>query len=131
MGHVGLENEQSFTNNLTTSDFNLYFNLGYAGNEDSSSRYYSFSQWQALGFDTHGVTADPNLDSNYIPQAGSAAIGKGTNLTSQCTGNLVALCSDTAGNPRPSSGAWDMGAHQYSSQTGSVAPPGSLNAVVH
>jgi len=46
-------------------------------------------------------------------------IGKGLNLTSTATGNLVPLASDTSkGNTRtpvvrPTSGAWDAGAYQF------------------
>ena len=131
VGHVGLEDEQSFTSNLTTSDYNLYFNLGFAGNEDSSSKYYSFPQWQTLGFDAHGITGDPKLNKIYQLQSGSAAIGAATNLTSICSGQPVpglgALCQDKNGASRPSTGAWDAGAIQYSSVT--VAAPTGLTAV--
>jgi hypothetical protein len=96
----------------------------------------SFAAWQAgtcLGAantcDPHGIgypypMSAPNpllLDSACVagsvgsscaPQSGSPLIGKGANLTSLCTGNLAALCSDIAGNPRPSTGPWTIGAYQ-------------------
>src|SRR5581483_9018250 len=61
------------------------------------------------------------LNSAGVPQAGSAAIGAGANLTSLCTGNLVPLCSDIAGNPRPSTGAWDAGAYESTTTSQSTA----------
>ena len=60
-------------------------------------------------------------------QSGSAAIGKGANLTSL---GITALNSDAAGTARPSSGGWDIGAFQYGSQTGTIDPPSGLNATV-
>jgi hypothetical protein len=37
----------------------------------------------------------------------------GTNLTSLCSGVLVALCSDINGVARPATGNWDAGAYQF------------------
>lgn len=123
--HYALYNYSgSFPTYLKSADYNLYYNL-------NSSPFYSsgaltLTQWKALGFDAHGVTGNPNLDANYKLQAGSAAIGAGVNLTSL---GITALNSDKAGTARPSSGAWDAGAYQYSS-AGSVAPPTHLAAIV-
>jgi hypothetical protein len=65
----------------------------------------------------------------------NSTVGGGTNLTSSCSGNISALCSDTTYATydsvnhkvvmrtvvaRPSSGAWDIGAYQFA---GSVTPP--------
>src|SRR6185437_6360730 len=78
------------------------------------------------------------------PSATSGTVGKGTNIVSTCTGNLAGLCSDTAygsalsaavsviapvrtSNVRPSSGAWDVGAYQFStSQAQAPQPAGVL-----
>lgn len=67
--------------------------------------------------------------------SGSPTIGAGTNLTSLCTGLGVTgnpCLFDTAGNARPSSGAWDIGAYQYQAValTPPVAPT-SLIATAH
>jgi hypothetical protein len=45
---------------------------------------------------------------------GSPAIQAGVNLSSSFT-------TDRGGKPRPSSGAWDLGAYMY----GAARPPGS------
>lgn len=59
-------------------------------------------------------SAYPSLDANSVfsPVAatGANAAGVGQNLTARCSGELVALCSDINGNPRPASGAWSAGA---------------------
>lgn len=77
---------------------------------------------------TYGYT-----DVNYYAPAGGSVptVGAGTNLTGL---GLPGLTSDTSlgGNQtpisRPSSGAWDIGAYQYS--TGETNAPGT-NAVLH
>ncbi len=57
--------------------------------------------------------------------------GNTANLSSLCTGVLVALCSDINGNPRPTSGGWQAGAYQFGSgSTVQVAPPSGLAATV-
>jgi hypothetical protein len=68
--------------------------------------------------------------STYVPQSGSVVIGAATNLSSLCTGNLVTLCSDAAGNPRPTSGNWDAGAYESGSSAQLPAPPTGLTASV-
>jgi hypothetical protein len=79
------------------------------------------------GFETHGLQGDPLTNAFPTPtlQAGSPAIGAGVNLTSL---GVAQLNSDFTGAPRPSSGAWDIGAFSYGS--GRPAPPTNLTAVV-
>ena len=84
------------------------------GNAD----YDNWAAWQAAGFDTHGIHADPMFvnptdsgsGANLYLQSGSPAIGAGINLTSL---GIAALNVDAAGNTRPSTGAWDIGAYEY------------------
>jgi len=69
--------------------------------------------------------------NNYAPTgATSATVGAGVNLTAQCSGILAALCIGLDGNPRPSSGAWDVGAYEYTSGQGLPAAPTGLAAIV-
>jgi hypothetical protein len=71
--------------------------------------------------------------------ASGPTVGTGTNLTSQCAGALVALCSDTSLGgtripvARPTGvAAWDEGAYKYNTGSqGTVAPPTGLSSVVH
>ncbi|MEO6965568.1 MAG: choice-of-anchor Q domain-containing protein [Acidobacteriaceae bacterium] len=84
-----------------------------------SSYVSTLSAWQtASGQDASAISTNPNLTSGYVPNAGSPVIGAGTNLTSL---GITALNVDAAGNARPSSGAWDMGAFS----SGSVRTPGA------
>ncbi|MGO9324633.1 MAG: hypothetical protein ACLP07_08740 [Terracidiphilus sp.] len=81
--------------------------------------YYSASQlssWQrCIKGDSHSAySSSPNLNSSYQPQMGSRLINAGTTLTSFCSGPLSPLCSDYAGNPRPASGPWTVGAYSTS-----------------
>jgi parallel beta-helix repeat protein len=86
----------------STFDHNLYHGTGKWrwANVDRTS----FEAWKTAtsGKDANTVTGDPLLDSEYVPQTGSAAINAGTN---------TGLTTDYLGNPRPV-GAYDIGAFE-------------------
>ena len=115
---------------LTASNYNDWYNTQGTNQFIPPSGYCclaSLSSWiSTTGFDTNSITANPNLNSSYVPNTGSPVIGAGTNLYSTCNGQsnpgLGALCYDAAGNPRPSSGAWTIGAYNY------IPPPGSISS---
>jgi hypothetical protein len=109
----------------------------------------SLAQWQTNcsgnvglgGCDSASIYGDPQLTASYTLQSGSPARSLGENLTSSCTGQMAPLCYDkppivgrggslTGSVQRPTSGAWDAGAYQYSTQAGTAAPAG-LTAVVN
>lgn len=109
---------ENFTNNVGYSFSNNLYVLGssnwLAANFTNGTRgtNLTFAQWQALGFDANSAVVDnPHLTSSYIPETGSAAIGKGLNLSNFST-------TDYAGNPRPATGNWTIGAYQVASSTG-------------
>lgn len=121
----------SCCSNISASDYNLFYAVSgdpFAYNIGTAGQFITYSQWQGLGFDVHGITGNPNLSTTYGLQSGSAAIGKGANLTSL---GITALNTDAAGVARPSTGAWDIGAFQFSTQTGGVNPPTGLTAIVN
>jgi hypothetical protein len=65
--------------------------------------------------------------------SGSPTIGKGTNLTSLCTSFGISgnPCDfDILGNPRPATGAWDIGAYQLIAGP-TPRPPTLLTVTVH
>jgi hypothetical protein len=85
----------------------------------------------------------------FSPTSGTGAtVGQGANLTSLCP-SLPGLCNDTTlgvsynatdhtvsypsrtPNPRPASGAWDVGAYEYNSGNQPPQPPTGLTALVH
>jgi hypothetical protein len=86
---------------------------------------------------TQGYTSSETYA--YSPtSATNGTVGAGTNLTSLVSASTAALDKDTAyvgmrsTNFRPSSGAWDAGAYEYSSSgtTGAPAPPTNVKVLV-
>jgi len=61
-------------------DYNVYYNAGdtpqfsYVDSNGTAHGVY-FSAWQALGFDTHSIIINPNLNSSLVP---AAALNYGT-----------------------------------------------------
>jgi hypothetical protein len=105
-------------------DYNDWYAPVIGGNgiwDVNGAGYNTLSSWQnATGLDMHSAVGNPNLSGTYALQAGSPAIGAGANLT---TLDITALDSDRAGNVRPSTGPWDVGAYQY-------CPPGACTQAV-
>jgi hypothetical protein len=104
-----------------TMDYNVYANCSNSYNcwSFGSADTSNFATWQGTyGYDSHSVNDQASttggLNSSGVPQAGSPVIGAGTNLTNL---GITALDSDLAGNARPSTGAWDIGAYEYSATT--------------
>jgi PKD repeat protein len=84
-----------------------------------------------LGWESNGFVADPQFVSlagsatnaiinNYRLQSGSPCIGAGTNLTAL---GLPGLTVDPNGTTRPASGAWDIGAYEYNTNSVPPSPP--------
>lgn len=109
--------------NASNIDYDDYSQVSYVGTDNSGAYYSTLAQWQKCtthgcppaGHDAHSSTGNPLLSASFIPQAGSALIGAGGNLTFV---GIAALNSDKSGAARPTAGAWDMGAYN----AGSVAP---------
>jgi hypothetical protein len=123
-------------------NYNVYATC--ASSSGSNCWYFNhaevgFSTWQSdaggEGKSVYYASTNANLNTNYVPQSGSVAIGAGTNLYNVCNGQpnpgLGALCYDAAGNPRPSSGAWTVGAYSSpgGSSTGSNPPAVPTNLI--
>jgi hypothetical protein len=74
----------------------------------------SFANWQALGLDVHGISANPGFVSstNQHLAATSPCIGKGTNLS-------TVVATDLDGNARPGSAGFSLGAYEF----GAAPPP--------
>ena len=116
-------------------DYNVY------GFVNSSSDFYcngqtNFAGWKnCAGNELHSsAQSSINVSINTgMPNTGSPLISAGTNLYGLCSGHpnpgLGALCYDYAGNPRPSSGAWDVGAYDSNSNS-APSPPSGLTAAV-
>ena len=97
-------------------DHNLSFGNGYGNfNFTDGGSTFSYNLGTTLYSDplfrnTSSTAFDPHLSP------GSPAIQAGLNLYSFFT-------TDLAGAPRPSSGAWDLGAYVYGSNSGDITPP--------
>jgi len=88
----------------------------------------SFSTWQSAtsqDASPSAYVASANLSATGAPQAGSAVIGAGANLTSL---GISTLDSDIIGKQRPTSGTWTAGA--YSNSASAPAPPTGLTGTV-
>jgi hypothetical protein len=110
-----------------TSDFNDFFNIGNGGWQWGSSSFSSLAAWSAgTGNDSHSISANPNLNGNFIPNLGSPVSGAGANLTSL---GIAQLNVDKAGNARLATGNWDMGAFIVPRTL--VNPASNLTAVAH
>lgn len=103
-------NSCSFSNNLYVLGSSNHLAAAYTNG--ASGTNLTFTQWQALGFDANSVVVtNPLLNTNYSPVSGSPTIGTGANLSAYFT-------TDYAGNPRPATGNWTIGAYQVASSTG-------------
>jgi hypothetical protein len=115
-------------------DFNVYEAKNPNGGNYSwnlnSFQTDSLSAWQgSAGQDGHSHYYPAlSVGTDGILKAGSPAIGAGTNLTNL---GIAALNIDASGKPRPSSGAWDAGAHNSGTTVATVpTPPTNLKATV-
>jgi hypothetical protein len=120
-------------NNNVYEDIDTDHNLGGSGNTFAwgNSQFSSFTQWKSsCGCDANsffGTLSKININATTgMPNAGSAVIGVGANLTAL---GITTLDTDKGGNPRPSgSSAWDAGAYQFAVLS-QPAPPTNVKAV--
>jgi hypothetical protein len=121
---------------IVASDYNDFYNLGsvgaVVGNGSPGPYYATLANWQACTtggcpatHDTNSTSGNPLLTSTYqLPSSSSAAWKAGANLYSTCNGQpnpgLGALCSDYASVVRPTSGNWDIGAYESSTNPPSI-----------
>jgi hypothetical protein len=126
------------TASIASSDYNAFYGCQnvavYQGTYAST-----LVSWQKhTGIpDAHGVNSNPLLNPNSTPPyqlsgTSSPAYQAGVNLSQYC-GVAPALCTDASGNPRPTGGAWDIGAYQLSSGTkaGNPTAPSGLIADIN
>src|SRR5665213_38503 len=133
---AGLTNNNATSAQLlagVVSDYNIFNGItGYGGwvglintrnngGVFSELIYDTLAQFQnmlggllAAQVEPHSTTATVQLDSNFAPlSTDTVATGHGTNLTAfAIADNLPGLTNDFAGNPRPATGNWTIGAYQ-------------------
>jgi hypothetical protein len=110
-------------------DYNLYYAdqslAGWQAVNNGSG--LTFVQWQALGYETNGILADPDVVSiagasstwDVRPSLGSPVIGAGADLSSIFT-------TDYIGNTRSS---WDIGAYEYGAPASDETPPTAIASI--
>lgn len=110
-------------------DYNCYYST-FASPLRSANTWYSWAAWKALGFEVHGILADPLYVNSEVNtwnlqlQSGSPAIGAGVDLGSSYK-------IDILGKARPVGTSWDIGAYEMGSSaasgpTGLFSPPTGL-----
>ena len=132
---IGISSMQGFQNASVATETNgLYMSYataltqGYASANDFGPTASSNSTATALGTNE---TSGYCLDSVLHDATAEAACAMGT--TGGCayiTSNHTLSCPSYTPNARPSSGAWNVGAFQYSTVTSSVQPPTNVTVVV-
>ena len=98
-------------------DYNVYWCENSTNNEPRFQvdlQYYSWSEWRALGYDTHSVIRNPNFinTTDFVP---AARLDYGTNLGSYFEKGLAVNAIWGSGNPANSTqnGTWQVGARIY------------------
>jgi hypothetical protein len=121
-------------------DNNSYYDLTYLSNlRGIGAGYFTFSQMSQMrtalggcpnsGNECLGITTNPDLNSNFTPKITSTVIDSGANLTSL---EILTLNIDKSGVARSSSGAWDIGAYEYTGESTyyNVTPSASLGGSI-
>jgi hypothetical protein len=131
---VTLLENVTINNSATDINYNVYadcpspYNCFDAGNHVATS---NFASWQSTcncdGNAEASLGTMGGVDATGHPQAGSMVIGAGTNLTSV---GINVVTADLSGKSRPATGAWDVGAYQYTTVQVRNAERGVWNAQV-
>ena len=132
---VGISSSQGFQNaSMATETNGLYMSYstatsqGYTSANDFGPTASSNSTATASGTNE---TSGYCLDSVLHDATAEAACRMGT--TGSCayiTSNHTLSCPNFAPNARPSSGTWNVGAYQYSTQTSSIQPPTNVTVAI-
>jgi hypothetical protein len=108
-------------NSATLSDFQSDYNVFWCVDTGNGPQFrvggteYNFAQWQALGYDTHSVVANPNfIDfTNFVP---TARLNYGTDLGATWQNGLSTSAVWSLGNDpalTTQNGTWQVGARVY------------------
>jgi hypothetical protein len=110
---------------ISSSTYEDFVGSTVASNVQAASTIQTVSIASTQGYTVSNLYAPTASSNNTVS---FAAGGASANLTSLCSGNLSALCSDINGNPRPTTGGWQSGAYAMMSTT-PPAPPTGLTAI--
>jgi hypothetical protein len=116
--------------NITTINNDYDFSGGGVIRIQNATDYNAsnFSQWRTrCSCDSLSITSAPNLNSSYVPNAGSPLISAGVNLTGL---GITLLNKDMKGVSRVIIGNWDIGAIASGGSASAPTPPSNLRASV-
>ena len=100
------------------SDYNIFYCEAGEPVFDYLGTEITFTQWQALGFDTHSVIKNPGFN-NFTEFVPSSRLNNGTNLGTEWQTGLSVSASWILGSEPATAnqnGQWQVGARIYSSQ---------------
>ncbi len=147
VGHGATTIALTFENNQCISGSNTAVDPAFPSPMVSNNKLMLPSTAASQGYTSSGTYV-------YSPTARTnATVGAGMNLSGDCSGPMATLCSDTtyavtynttnhtatfpgrADSPRPSSGAWDVGAYLFggagSNSSQNPRPPTGLTAIIN
>jgi hypothetical protein len=106
------------------SGYGLYDEGGSTSVNSDYNNFYTANNSYSPG--THGLKANPLLNSDGTLQSGSPSIDKGINDSTSCSGCTIAKNGVT----RPQGNAYDMGAFEYTTTVQALQPPTNLTVTV-
>jgi hypothetical protein len=107
-------------------DYNIYYTTTGVMNFYDGTGWKNFTQWQALGYDTHSVVVDPDF-INFTDFVPSARLDYGTDLgTTWQTGLSVnAVWGTTDPVTTNQNGTWQVGVCLYAGKVYYLSPAGN------
>jgi hypothetical protein len=106
--------------NPANYDYNIYYTPSSSVPGERNGSGKSWSQWRNLGFEPHGIYANPRLENisqrKFELLADSPAIDKGVDLGSSYN-------KDKNRVTRPQGNGWDMGAYEFEGQSQQAPQP--------
>jgi hypothetical protein len=112
-------------------DANINYNVGYKPSAASAYRlnnaeanaFYTFTQWQALGYDAAGAFDNPDYTAvtdppNFVPATGSPLIDAFPTASAPTS----LFTNDILNADRPSGSAWDVGAYEKGGSADTTPP---------
>jgi uncharacterized repeat protein (TIGR02059 family) len=105
-------------------DYNVYYTTTGTMNFYDGTGWKSFSQWQALGYDTHSVVVNPNF-TNTTDLVPASRLNYGTNLGTTLLSGLSTTAVWTIGTSpyaADQNGTWQVGARIYAGSFVAVNP---------
>jgi hypothetical protein len=119
---ITIDDEESLTG--LVCDYNVYWCESGSPRFKVNGSVKTFAQWQAMGYDTHSVVADPKFKDliNFVP---SERLDYGTDLGADWSVGLATGASWGSGDPATTAqnGKWQVGAVILPGSSSAEIPP--------